>query len=204
MKEKSLTPLMRCHLALMAVLAVMSIVSIVSLLSGAVMSGAMLPARYKTSMIFEIVLNVVNVIALSAGIVYIQERYGKRAAAVYKAFLVSAAVSCVFCAVTGAYRLTAADAVPAAQYVLRAVLPMAVKLVLLLLLAFGRDLGKRNSWIIFGVILVLDVIYSLLCIVPGDMGFAWITTVFARLVMDGTIGLSIRGKYADKDARGTT
>ena len=151
-----------------------------------------------------IILNLVNVIALSAGITYILERYGKRAASVYKAFMLLTAVSCVFYAITAVSRMNAAElSVGAASVFLRTILPMALKLILLLVLAFGKDLGKRNTWIVFGVILVLDVIYSVLWIIPGEQALVRVTTIFARLAMTGTIGLAIRGKYADKDARGT-
>ena len=178
---------------------------IVSLLTGTLISGSMIPAQYRTSMILTIFLNLVNVIALSAGITYILERYGKRAASVYKAFMLLAAVSCVFYAVTATFRMNAAEqTIGTVSVFLRAILPMAIKLILLLVLAFGKDLGKRNTWIVFGVILVLDVLYSVLWIIPGEQALIRITTVFARLAMTGTIGLAIKGKYDDKDARGTT
>lgn len=204
MTEKKLTPLMHIHLGLMVLLDIMSGVVIVSLLIGTLISGSMIPAPYRTSMILTILLNLVNVIALSAGITYILERYGKRAASAYKAFMLLTAISCVFYAITGTSRMNAAElSIGAASVFLRAVLPMAFKLILLLVLAFGKDLGKRNTWIVFGVILVLDVIYSVLWIIPGEQTLVRIVMVFARLAMTGTIGLSIKGKYDDKDARGT-
>lgn len=204
MTEKKLTPLMYIHLGLMVLLDIMSVVVIVSLLAGTLISGSVIPAHYRASMILTIILNLVNVIAISAGITYILERYGKRAASVYKAFMLLAAVSCVFYAITAAYRMNAAEAsIGASSVFLRAILPMALKLILLFVLAFGRDLGKRNTWIVFGTILVLDVIYSVLWIISGEQVLVRVTTIFARLAMTGTIGLASRGKYADKDARGT-
>ena len=214
MKEKKLSPLMVCHLALTALLVIMSVAAIVSLLSGSILSGAALPAHYKTSMVLGMVLNLINVIALCSGITYILEGYSKRAAAMYKVFLLLTAVSTLFYAVTAASAMTAqppfdaAGSVSHTQYIvhiiLRAILINAAKILLLLVLAFGKDLGKRNTWIIFSVILVLDIIFSVLWKTPDNLVFVRITTVFSRLVMDGTIGLAIRGKYADKDARGTT
>ena len=64
---------------------------------------------------------------------------------------------------------------------------------------------KRNTWILFGALVVLTLVYGILFL-PRYFNYRFLvilTTVFSKLVLIGTIAFAIRGKYADKDARGT-
>lgn len=76
-----------------------------------------------------------------------------------------------------------------------------VRIVILLLIAFGKDLGKRNTWILFYIVLAIDLLYGILFVPHKYLVLLIIVGVIGKLVIDGTIGLAIRGKYADKEAR---
>ena len=80
----------------------------------------------------------------------------------------------------------------------------ACKIILLLLLGFGKDLGERKTWTIFYILLAVDGLKLVLAIfnmlgIGFDFSFMGYVTA---LIADGTIGLAIRGKYENKKARG--
>ena len=188
--KKKLSPLMIAHLALMAVLACASLVSIVVILA----KGASADFRlYYGSFSAGIhIASILNIAALGCGMIYLLQGYSKKAAGCYKAFLALTAVFSVF----NIY----------SSFVLRGiglhVILLAVKVILLLLLAFGKDLGKRKTWIIFFLIVGIDVFVMFTGKTQSVLAYR-IVAYLSKLLMDGTIGLAIRGKYADKDARGT-
>ena len=66
---------------------------------------------------------------------------------------------------------------------------------------FAKDLGRTRSWCVFYVLLALDLIVAILTF-DGREALSSIASGLTRLVLDGTIGLAIRAKYADKAARG--
>ena len=72
---------------------------------------------------------------------------------------------------------------------------------MLLILIFAKDLGRTRSWCVFYVLLALDLILAILTF-DGREALSSIASGLTRLVLDGTIGLAIRAKYADKAARG--
>lgn len=79
---------------------------------------------------------------------------------------------------------------------------LVVKTIALLVLVFVKDLGKRNTWIVFCILIFVDLVGGLSYLGDAVVAQRLIATL-SRLTMDGSIGLAIRGKYADKDARGT-
>ena len=82
----------------------------------------------------------------------------------------------------------------------------AIKIVLLLLLAFKKDLGRDKTWIIFYMVVAVDIaalVVMLIIMATGRFDFGSIIGVIAALVADATLGLAIQGKYADKASRGT-
>ena len=132
----------------------------------------------------------------------------KNAAVFYKAFILMTAAATALYALTIVFMMQTGNLMDDtritsnALYIL-GVIFMAAKLILLLVMSFGKDLGKRNTWIGFCVILALDLIFGMFYTTPGRMAAYRFVAVLPRLLMDGTIGLAIRGKYDDKDARGT-
>ena len=80
-----------------------------------------------------------------------------------------------------------------------------IKILVLLLLAFWKDLGKKRTYILFVVLLLLDIgIGGLLILNMLNKGFDFsFVGVVTALIVDVTVGLAIHGKYADKAERGS-
>ena len=72
----------------------------------------------------------------------------------------------------------------------------------LLILGFVKNLGKKNSWIIFYILLALELVLAFVMFDKNEV-MSSIAGNLSRLVLDGSIGLAIREKYADKAARNT-
>ena len=71
-------------------------------------------------------------------------------------------------------------------------------------MTFKKDIGKKNTWILFHVLVVLDVGLGVLFLFNQKMMLIHtIVNICARLALDGAVGLSVRGKYKDKESRGT-
>ena len=136
---------------------------------------------------------------LITGFVYLFQGCSKQAASYYKAFLYTHIGVCVLTIVIdlGFYTLNG-------LLVLISILN-ACKIIVLAILAFRKDLGKQKTWGVFYVLLALDVVKLILAVINmAKLGFdfSFVGYVIA-LIADGTIGLSIKAKYADKEARGS-
>ena len=187
---KKYSPLMIIHLILMSLLIVFVLVSTVATLAGVKTIDSQLFFDSFSAGVY--ILAILNIAALGCGIIYLLQGYSKKAASYYKAFMVlTAALS-----VLNIYSV----------YVFRGfclgVILIAVKVILLLALAFWKDLGKRNTWILFAIIIGIDL-YIFVSSNHQNYLLYRLAFVLSKLLMDGTIGLAIRGKYVDKDARGT-
>ena len=82
----------------------------------------------------------------------------------------------------------------------------AVKVILLLVLAFWKDLGKKKTFCICYIIFAIDVVgLAMELLYMSETGFYIdpIIGVTAALIADGTIELSVNGKYKDKEMRGS-
>lgn len=205
MKDEKLTPLMYCHLAMMLILAVMSL-AVAVILMKAVLPGSDAGSNaWRPSMLSSVFIHLTDMAALCCGILYLVKGYRKNAALYYKLFLLLVAASCVFNAITMRnmmYSSVTDDVGSNVIYIAR-ILYMTVKIILLLILAIFSDTGKRNTWVIFSILLISDVVFSVPAAIPPGYDGLTAVAVFSKLFLDGTIGLAIRGKYADKDSRGT-
>ncbi len=143
--------------------------------------------------------NVINCLALVFGIVYLRKGYSKNGATYYKLFLLLVAASNLaligtmftYAGLQGIRLTIAAGAI-------------IIKIILILALAFAKDLGRRNSRIIFCVLLTVELIYGFLFAPRGFLPVSIIVLVLSRLIMTGVIGLAIKGKYEDKASRGAS
>ena len=192
MKGKKLTPLMWCHLFLMILLAAASIVSIFLMMFSE--RSDSFQEYFSILKVGTYLFALLNAAAMICGILYLTSGYSKRAAGYYKAFIVLAAAFNAVTVYTTIY---------SQGFGVGAVM-MIVKVLLLLALAFWPNLGKRNTWILFGIMLAIDLLFGVLFGSDSSVAVYRLILVLSKLVMDGTIGLAIRGKYQDKDARGTT
>ena len=203
MQKEKLNSLIRYHLVLMAILGVLSAVAFIVYCYAAFtqytdVTGKSVVYSAANATLFQ-------TLAMCAGIVYLSKGYGKKDAGFYKAFLVFAALSFIGTIMYNIFTLKSDG--PSFVNILCFVLMLCI-FVLLLVLAFGKDMGKRNTWRIFSVLLVLAVV--LFCINLVNVLFDGVASVvmtitfhLTRLLMIGTIGIAIIAKYADKTARGT-
>ena len=213
MDEKKLSPLAIAHLVLMGALLLLNLSMIGLLLWDPALQGAASDRSLLLNTAFSLVLYLANCLALGCGMLYTLRGYTKNAAVYYRTFLLLTAVSSLLYAVsTACYRSSLepfdpAGTVSAGQYVvgllLRSFPLMMAKAALLFILVLAPDLGRRYAWIAFGLLLALDLLFSLLSMGSVDLALILLLGVFTRLAMDGTVWLAIRGKYVDKERRGT-
>lgn len=151
------------------------------------------------SNITNIVLMVVIFSMLLMGAVYIIKDYSKQAAAFYKAFLFLHVGVCVLSIIVNLFYYTVNP------LMITICILYAFKAADLLILVFWKDLGKKRTWILFYVILGLDIAALILAVINmANIGFDFSFTGYVTaLIADGTIGLSVKGKYENKAARGS-
>ena len=151
------------------------------------------------SNITNIVLMAVIFSMLIMGAVYIIKDYSKQASVFYKAFLFLHVGVCVLSIIVNLVYYT--------------VNPLMIVICILygfkaldiLILVFWKDLGQKRTWILFYVILGLDIVALILAVINMvNIGFDFsFTGYITALIADGTIGLSVRGKYENKASRGS-
>lgn len=189
MNYRKFTPLMTFHLVLMAMALFISCISVSVFLSIiALIDYSTIKGVYGFTAI-----NLLQIAALGFGIAYLLKGYSKDGATYYKGFMVMTLCASVVMASMSA--LYSGKAV--------VVFLMIVKVLALLALAVWKDLGKRNSWMLFFIVLAVDIACTLLVNSSRNIALFRAVAVASRLLMDGTIGLAIKGKYDDKDARET-
>lgn len=192
MTARKRDPLTLFHLASMAILALTNIASAIVFISSATPAMA---AEYNTSVLAIAsygCLNIINTLALICGIAYLLQGYSKESGYLYHGFMLLTAIACV-CTTVG---------VILAQGFGFSVIVLIAKIFILFALAYGKDLGERNTWTLFSVLVALDVLLVILFGSGGVLIYRIVTTL-TRLFIDSTIGLAILGKYRDKAARGT-
>ena len=194
--KKQLTPLMIIHMIVMVGLMVCNVFAMVTFV-GSFRAATEHAERLEALM--NGILMLVILAMLVTGVLYLWKRYAKQAAGWYKAFLLLQVAVSVLTIIIDAFisKQNALLITRSSLYV--------GKTILLLILAFWKDLGKKQTWILFYILLALDICGLLAAIIfmsQHGFDFSFVGFVTA-LIADGTIGLSIRGKYEDKDARGT-
>ncbi len=180
-----------CHLILMCIVGVLSCVSAGMIFSGYIPEGYATVAEARRASIINGMGHVVNVLALICGIVYILKGSGKKAALFYDVFLLLVTLGLAL-RLAGRLFHHGFDV---------AVGLMIGSVIILLILTFVKDLGRMNTWYLFLVLVVLDLIAAIL-LFDSREAFPTITSGLTRLVLDGAIGLAIRAKYIDKATRG--
>lgn len=194
--KKKLSPLMIVHLILMVV-QIIGCIGATAAFIGKL--GEAAGGKETVGIVLNVIMMLLIMSMLTVGIVYLLKQYGKQAASFYKAFLILHVSVAVMTTVIYVF-----FSEPNVLYITGSII-YAVKIAILLILAFWRDLGKKKTWILFYILLSLDLAILLLAIVYMAINGFNITFMgfVSALVADGTIGLSVRGKYADKDKRGT-
>ena len=151
------------------------------------------------SNITNIVLMAVIFSMLMMGAVYIIKDYSKQAAVFYKAFLFLHVGVCVLSIIVNLVYYTVNPLMIAICIL------YGFKALDILILVFWKDLGQKRTWILFYVILGLDIVALILAVINMvNIGFDFSFTGYVTaLIADGTIGLSVRGKYENKASRGS-
>ena len=194
MKKNS--PLKLLHLALMVIL-----------MFGSSFSTVMFFTRNETAVAgkgeMEVILNgcvtLVVVLMLITGILYLVHGYKKNAAVYYLAFILLLVLVNLFVVLIDVLYTQKTPLI-----IIKCILYSA-KIIVLLIMAFGKNLGKKMTWTLLYVVVALDIagmIVMLIYMFQNGFDFALIG-VFAAIVADVTMGLAIRGKYQDKESRGS-
>ncbi len=178
MKKPIPTALKVAHLSIMGILMALNLImAIINSMDG---------------IFVQVFLNVFNMIALACGFIYVSRNYEKAAAKWYKAFILVTTIPNIIIAV-----YSFSERGPGPYLAL-----LVVKIALLVVIAFWKDLGKNDTWYMFAALFVLDIIFIFVFGKGEDVEQFRIIAVASKLVLTGTIGLAIAGKYADKAARG--
>lgn len=189
-------PVTKFHLIVMFIMMFGTIGGAVNFIIGAVSSET---SSALLSNITNIVLMAVILSMLIMGAVYIIKGYSKQAAVFYKAFMFLHVGVCVLSIIINLvfYTVTPLMIVICILY--------AIKAADLLILVFWKDLGSKKTWILFYVIFGLDIASLILALINMlNVGFDFSFTGYVTaLIADGTIGLSVKGKYENKSARGS-
>ena len=194
MKKNS--PLKLLHLALMVIL-----------MFGSSFSTVMFFTRNEAAVAgkgeMEVILNgcstLVVVLMLITGILYLVHGYKKNAAVYYLAFILLLGLVNVLVVLIDVLYTQMTPLI-----IIKCILYSA-KIIVLLIMAFGKNLGKKMTWTLLYVVVALDIagmIVMLIYMFQNGFDFAMIGVV-AAIVADVTIGLAIRGKYEDKESRGS-
>ncbi len=193
---KKFSPLKMIHLLLMIVLMFCSGISTVLFLGGFEVAVA---GKGKTEVILTGCTTLMVMVMLLTGVLYLVHGYKKNAAVYYKAFIILMVLVTLIDFITNMV-CTAMNVL----LIIRCTL-FAIKIILLLLLAFGKDLGQKKSRYILYVIVALDIAgIVVMFIIMSDTGFDFsLVGAIAALVADVTLGIAIHGKYADKASRGS-
>ena len=190
--QKKMNGLTICHLILMVVVCVLSCISAWIIFSGNIPEGyEVVTEAHKTASSIIGVGHVVNILALICGIVYMLKGSGKSVAGLYKAFLVLVTLGLAL-RLVGRFVFPGFDAAAGL---------MIGSIVMLLILIFAKDLGRTKTWVVFYILLALDLVVAILMFDSREV-LSSIASGLTRLVLDGSIGLAIRAKYKDKAARG--
>ena len=194
MKKNS--PLKLLHLALMVIL-----------MFGSSFSTVMFFTRNEAAVAgkgeMEVILNgcstMVVVLMLITGILYLVHGYKKNAAVYYLAFILLLGLVNVLVVLIDVLYTQKTPLI-----IIKCILYSA-KIIVLLIMAFGKNLGKKMTWTLLYAVVALDIagmIVMLIYMFQNGFDFAMIGVV-AAIVADVTIGLAIRGKYEDKESRGS-
>ncbi|MBR4806896.1 MAG: hypothetical protein IKZ65_00205 [Lachnospiraceae bacterium] len=194
MKKNS--PLKLLHLALMVIL-----------MFGSSFSTVMFFTRNEAAVAgkgeMEVILNgcstLVVVLMLITGILYLVHGYKKNAAVYYLAFILLLVLVNVLVVLIDVLYTQMTPLI-----IIKCILYSA-KIIVLLIMAFGKNLGKKMTWTLLYVVVALDIagmIVMLIYMFQNGFDFALIGVV-AAIVADVTMGLAIRGKYQDKESRGS-
>ncbi len=150
----------------------------------------------KTNITISLFQAVSAILALVSGFLYLVNGYKKNAAAYYKGYVWIVLIADMFATVAGITE--------ASSYLLKSI--WAVSLILLAILATGKDLGSTKSYTIAICILLCKVVLLVASFsyrqVLGSAFIPVILDLIAQIVLTVSTTLMVCGKYIDKESRG--
>ena len=183
MEKKKYLPVKIVHIALMAVALMISVISMIKLL------------QTGKDSVYYFLVNITKILALLSGIYYIVNGYKKADASYYKTFifffLISEVVTCAGFMVDGTTVVVAYCEL--------------ISVILMTILAIGKDLGKRNTFIYAGVTFVCKLIScgtNLTKYLTDGLNLQESSYLLSSIILALTIIFMAIGKYADKKQRG--
>ena len=193
MEKTKKTASLIAHVVLLGLLCILSIVSAVIIFTGNIPSGFEASAEtYKTTATLYGAAHIANALALLCGITYLLKGSGKTAAPWYKTLVLLVALGVTL-------RLIGTLIHPG--FGVAACLMIGIILALLAL-RFIKNLGKTKTWILFFILLALEVVLAVLSFDKNEV-LSSIAGNLSRIILDGTIGIAVYEKYADKARRNT-
>ena len=193
---RKLTPLMFIHLILMLILCLSSAFSTIMFFGG---FGPAVEGKCTTECLLNGILTSVVMVMMVMGVLYLLKGYRKNASGFYKAFLLLLVLL--------TFIVIIIDAIYAKMnvWIISKSILYVAKGLLLLCLALWKDLGKKKTLRLFCTVLAIDIAELILVVINiAGTGFDFsFVGVVAALIADGTIWLSVNGKYNDKKMRGS-
>ncbi|HAC32434.1 MAG TPA: hypothetical protein DCF70_07405 [Treponema sp.] len=190
------SPIVICHLILMIALFLCATFATVMFLGGFEFA---VEGKVRTDRLLTGFSTIMAMVMLIMGILYLFNEYSKQASFFYKAFLLIIVLITVLVMISD-------DISPDMNGLILAKCVLSgVKVIVLLLLAFWKNLGKKKSFILFSILISMDVaslILVLINMINTSFNFS-LMGVITAIVADGTVGLGFRGKYIDKAERGS-
>lgn len=199
-------PLMICHFILMVLLALGNLVVGIWVIANATsgsLGGQEMPVN---GIFFTGLASISYTIALCFGVIYLIKGYSKNAAVFYKLFLLLTALAVAFyVAILFSLSNSEFASIPMNSSSIRIYgsIFMGIKILSILILTFGLNLGKRISWMLFCIAIISDILLVIFFFTVPTFTNILVVASLACLIMDGTIGLAIKGKFDDKDSRGS-
>lgn len=193
---KKLTTASIIHLVLMGLLSICDIIAIITFI---ICLSSAAPGTEKIGIWVNIVMMLTIMAMIASGVIYSLHNYEKSAANFYKAFLLlNVVVSLLTITIDVFFSKT--DILTIFKSVV-----YGIKALLLLTLALWKDLGENKTWIIYCAIWFLDITVFMLVIIKMAMTSFDVSlmSVLTALISDIVMGIAIRGKYLDKEARGS-
>lgn len=183
MKKTGLEIVKKIHLLIMAVTFFLSIRNVYDYCT---------LGNFNTLTVLAIMSFLCNAAAMVFGLLYLIYDYKKDVAKYYRWFMILVGLSFTFRAVR-----TVLDDKPLVRTVMTV-----VSLITLLVFAFKKDLGRKNTWIVYGVLLAVELLMKTR-VQSTNYNFAILSSGFSNYLLISTIGLMINGKYFDKRMRNT-
>ena len=188
MENKKYLPIKIAHAVLMLAALVMLVIALVK-------------SDFNNSIfgpsVFPVLCSITNILALIAGFIYLFKGYKKNANVYYKLFMGLCVLYEVLRTVYSAqFKMPYLD-----------IFVYTIATIMIVILAVGKDLGKRNTYLVYGIVLICRIVPLFTVLNSfrflGSSGFGILSQAITNLLLAGTIGFMITGKYLDKAERGT-